>query len=86
MPWRHPQAAETASTNKRERGDGDIADAVAHYVENLQHAPRALRTREAYASHVATYGRWLTGRADAAAAIAEPRARDHAAREFKPAF
>ena len=42
-----------------------------------------MRTREAYGSHVAAYGRWLTGRPGAAAAIAEPRARDHAAREFK---
>ena len=78
-----PQPAETASTNKPGPGDGDVADAVARYVEDLRHAPLAPRTREAYASHVAGYGRWLTGRADAAAAIAQPRARDHAARDFK---
>jgi integrase/recombinase XerC len=43
----------------------------------------ATRTRDAYASHVAAYGRWLTGRAGAAAALVQPRARDHAARDFK---
>jgi hypothetical protein len=64
-----PQPAETASTNRREAGD--VADAVARYVEDLQRAPLAVRTCDAYASHVAAYGRWLTGRADAAAAIAE---------------
>ncbi len=77
------QPAGTASTNRREPGDGDVADAVARYVEDLQRAPLAPRTREAYASHVAAYGRWLAGRADAAAAIGQPRARDHAARDFK---
>ncbi len=75
------QPAETASTNRPE--PGDVADAVARYAQDLQRAPLAVRTREAYGSHVAGYGRWLTGRPGAAAAIAEPRARDHAAREFK---
>lgn len=56
---------------------------VARYVEDLERAPLALRTRQAYASHVEGYGRWLTGRATAAAALREPRARDHAARDFK---
>jgi integrase/recombinase XerC len=78
-----PQPAETASTNRPNPGNGDVADAVARHVEDLQQAPLAPRTREAYASHVASYGRWLTGRADAAAALAEPRARDQAARDFK---
>jgi integrase/recombinase XerC len=77
------QPAETASTNRPEPGDGDIAAAVARYAEDLQRAPLAVRTREAYGGHVAGYGRWLTGRPGAAAAITEPRARDHAAREFK---
>jgi hypothetical protein len=43
----------------------------------------ATRTHEAYASQVAAYGRWLAGRQQAAAALVEPRARDHAARDFK---
>jgi hypothetical protein len=63
--------------------DGGVPDAVARYVEDLQRAPLATRTRDAYASHVGAYGRWLTGRPEAAAALVEPRARDHAARDFK---
>jgi integrase/recombinase XerC len=71
------------TTNRREPGDGDIADAVARYADDPQRAPLALRTHEAYGNHVAVYGRWLTGQPAVAAAIAGPRARDHAAREFK---
>jgi len=78
-----PQPSESASTNKRVLVDRDVPDAVARYIEDLQRAPLAARTREAYAGHVGAYGRWLTGQADAAAALAEPRARDHAARDFK---
>ena len=77
------QPAESASTNKRDPVDGDVRDAVARYLEDLQRAPLALRTREAYASHVGAYGRWLTGSPEAAAALVGPRARDHAARDFK---
>ena len=77
------QPAESASTNKRGIVDGGVPDAVARYVEDLQRAPLATRTRDAYASHVGAYGRWLTGRPEAAAALVEPRARDHAARDFK---
>lgn len=61
----------------------DVLAAVARYIDDLQRAPLAIRTRDAYASHVGAYGRWLTGRADGAAALAERRARDHAARDFK---
>jgi site-specific recombinase XerD len=78
-----PQPAESASTNKRGIVDGGVPDAVERYVEDLQRAPLATRTRDAYASHVGAYGRWLTGRPEAAAALVEPRARDHAARDFK---
>ncbi len=56
---------------------------VARYVEDLKHAPLAMRTRQAYASHVEAYGRWLAPQPAAAAALREPRARDHAARDFK---
>lgn len=43
----------------------------------------AVRTREAYESHVRGYGAWLGSRDGAAAALELPRARDHAARDFK---
>jgi len=78
-----PQPAESASTNSQGVVDIDVVEMVASYVEDLERAPLALRTRQAYASHVEGYGRWLTGRATAAAAVREPRARDHAARDFK---
>ncbi len=78
-----PQPHESASTNKSDAGEADVLAAVAGYVEDLARAPLAVRTREAYASHVEAYGRWLTGRTAAAAALREPRARDHAARDFK---
>ena len=78
-----PQPAESASTNKRGIVDGGVPDAVERYVEDLQRAPLATRTRDAYARHVGAYGRWLTGRPEAAAALVEPRARDHAAQDFK---
>ncbi len=78
-----PQSAESASTNKQGVVDVDVLELVASYVEDLERAPLALRTRQAYASHVESYGRWLTGRPAAAAALREPRARDHAARDFK---
>lgn len=73
------QSADPASTNKP---DGVLA-AVASYIDDLQRAPLAVRTRDAYASHVRAYGRWLTGWPDGAAALAKRRARDHAARDFK---
>ena len=77
------QPAESASANKQGVVDADVLGMVARYVEDLERAPLALRTRQAYASHVQSYCRWLTGRAAAAAALREPRARDHAARDFK---
>jgi len=78
-----PQRAESASTNKQGVAGVDVLGVVASYVEDLERAPLARRTRQAYASHVEAYGRWLTGRAAAAVALREPRARDHAARDFK---
>ncbi len=73
------QRPETASTNK---GDA-VAKAVARYVDDLEGAPLAARTRQAYASHVAGYGDWLASREGGADALRAPRARDHAARDFK---
>lgn len=78
-----PEPAESASTNKQGVVDVDVLEMVASYVQDLERAPLAPRTRQAYAGHVEAYGRWLTGRATAAAALREPRARDHAARDFK---
>ena len=77
------EPAEAPATNKPGPVVDDAVDAVARYVEDLQRAPSATRTRDAYASHVEAYGRWLTGRGGAAAALVQPRARDHAARDFK---
>jgi site-specific recombinase XerD len=45
--------------------------------------PLAPRTREAYGAHVSAYIEWLAERPGAGAALREPRARDHAARDFK---
>jgi len=61
------QPAESASANKQGVVDADVLGMVARYVEDLERAPLALRTRQAYASHVQSYCRWLTGRAAAAA-------------------
>jgi site-specific recombinase XerD len=77
------QPIESASTNKPVLADDGVAERVARYLEDLERAPLATRTREAYASQVTTYGRWLAGRPRAAAALVQPRARDHAARDFK---
>lgn len=77
------QGAKSASTNRRDgRGDG-VAAAVSRYLKDLRRAPLADRTREAYASHVRAYGGWLGGRREGELALSEPRARDHAARDFK---
>ncbi len=51
-----PQPAESASTNKQGVVDVDVLGMVARYVEDLERAPLALRTRQAYASHVEAYG------------------------------
>lgn len=50
---------------------------------DLEGQPLAVRTREAYGAHVSAYTSWLADRPDAGAALREPRARDHAARDFK---
>lgn len=50
---------------------------------DLERAPLAARTREAYGQHVAAYGAWLAGRPEPLLALEDPRGRDHAARDFK---
>lgn len=78
-----PQPRKGASTNKR-GGSGDaVAAALARYTRDLERAPLAARTRDAYAQHVAAYAAWLSERAGAEAALEDPRARDYAARDFK---
>jgi integrase/recombinase XerC len=77
------EPAESPATNKPAVVVDGVAVAVARYVDDLQRAPLATRTREAYAGQVGAYGRWLTGWPRAGAALVEPRARDHAARDFK---
>jgi site-specific recombinase XerD len=76
------QRAKAASTNK-EGGGHAVEQAVQRCLLDLERAPLAKRTTDAYAQHIAAYGRWLAGRKGAANAIADPRARDLAARDFK---
>ena len=53
------------------------------YMRDLERAPLAVRTRDAYGQHVGAYGAWLAGRPEPGVAITDPRGRDHAARDFK---
>jgi site-specific recombinase XerD len=77
------QRSKSTSTNKR-TGDGEgIGAAVERYLRDLERAPLAARTRDAYGQHVAAYGAWLAGWPEPGVAIADPRGRDHAARDFK---
>jgi site-specific recombinase XerD len=76
------QRAKATSTNKRAAAVEPIQVVVARYLADLERAPLAQRTRDAYAQHVGSYGAWLDGQA-AAAALSDPRARDFAARDFK---
>lgn len=73
------EPSDSASTNKR----GGVLEVVAGYVADLEGAPLAARTRQAYASNVEGYGRWLTERPEAEEALRAPRARDLAARDYK---
>jgi hypothetical protein len=78
------QRPKSTSTNKQGAGDGDgVGAAVERYLRDLGRAALAARTRDAYGQHVGAYGAWLAGRPEPGAAIAEPRGRDHAARDFK---
>jgi site-specific recombinase XerD len=74
---------QSASTNKGGAGAREVRSAVARYLRDLERAPLADRTREAYGQHVGAYGAWLGGRREPELAVREPRARDHAARDFK---
>ncbi|MDQ6806668.1 MAG: tyrosine-type recombinase/integrase [Actinomycetota bacterium] len=56
---------------------------VERYLRDLDRVPLAVRTRDAYGQHVRAYAAWLAAWSDPALAIAEPRGRDHAARDFK---
>ena len=76
------QRAKTASTNKQ-GGSRTVAAAVKRCLRELERAPLAPRTKDAYGQHVAAYGAWLAGRRDGAKALADPKARDYAARDFK---
>jgi len=77
------QRRKSASTNKRRAWLGDAGAAVERYLGDLEQAPLAARTREAYGQHVRAYAAWLAGRSEPALAISDPRGRDHAARDFK---
>ena len=77
------QRPKSTSTNKRGAGDEAISAAVERYTRDLERAPLAVRTRDAYGQHVGAYGAWLAGRPEPGVAITEPRGRDHAARDFK---
>ncbi|MGO9788646.1 MAG: tyrosine-type recombinase/integrase [Solirubrobacteraceae bacterium] len=76
------QRAKSTSTNKGSGGDS-VAAAVKRCRDDLERAPLAQRTKDAYGQHVGAYGSWLAERSDRAKAIADPRARDYAARDFK---
>ena len=77
------QRRKAASTNKRRGRGAGIGPAVERYLADLERAPLAPRTRDAYGQHVGTYASWLTERRDGELGIGDPRARDHAARDFK---
>jgi hypothetical protein len=76
------QRAKTASTNKQ-GGDRAILAAVRRCLRELERAPLAPRTKDAYGQHVTAYGAWLAERREGATAIVDPKARDYAARDFK---
>jgi site-specific recombinase XerD len=76
------QRAKTASTNKQ-GGDRAIPAAVRRCLRELERAPLAPRTKDAYGQHVTAYGAWLAERREGATAIVDPKARDYAARDFK---
>jgi len=77
------QPRKAASTNKQSTGGETIAAALERYLLDLERAPLAKRTRDAYAQHVRSYGAWLGGRSGGEVTLVDPRARDYAARDFK---
>lgn len=72
-----------SATNRTGPAGDEVRGALERYRESLEDAPLALRTRQAYAAHVAAYASWLAPRPKAGAALHLPRARDLAARDFK---
>ena len=76
------QRPKTASTNKR-GGDRAIATAIKRCLGDLERAPLAPRSKDAYSQYIQAYGAWLMDRRDGAKALADPPARDYAARDFK---
>ena len=77
------QRRQSASTNKRRGDESAVAGAIERYRRDLERAPLAARTKDAYAQHVRAYGAWLAGRGDGDDPLSDPRARDYAARDFK---
>ena len=77
------QARKSASTNKPRGAEGSVRANVERYLTDLERAPLAARTKEAYAQHVRAYAAWLAGRRGEDDPLAEPQARDYAARDFK---
>jgi site-specific recombinase XerC len=80
--WRPRSGRKTTSTNKR-ASERTIAAAVKRCLRELERAPLAPRTKDAYGQHIAAYGAWLAGRRDGAKALIDPKSRDYAARDFK---
>jgi site-specific recombinase XerC len=76
------QRAKSASTNKQS-GSRTVPATVKRCRRELERAPLAPRTKDAYGQHVGAYGAWLADRPDGAKALADPKARDYAARDFK---
>lgn len=77
------QRPKSASTNKQTSDGEEVGAAVERYLRDLERAPLAVRTRDAYGQHVGAYGAWLAGRPEPGVTITDPRGRDHAARDFK---
>ena len=77
------QRPKSTSTNKQTSDGEEVGAAVERYLRDLERAPLAARTRDAYGQHVGAYGAWLAGRPEPGVAITDPRGRDHAARDFK---
>jgi len=76
------QRPKTASTNKRGGGRA-ITIAIKRCLGDLERAPLAPRTKDAYSQYIQAYGAWLVDRRDGAKALTDPPARDYAARDFK---
>jgi hypothetical protein len=52
-----------------------VAQGVRRCLRNLERAPLAERTKDAYGQHIAAYGAWLTGRRDGWNGLADPKVR-----------